>query len=113
LNDDVEAAVLCVGPTFSTPADDIFYVVNLPANATLDAKLTPAPNIDQGLYLQSACPPPIDGSCVDFVDGGSYGAKEELTFTNTGAAADFYVIVDGFTETMNGPFTLDWTITSP
>jgi cysteine-rich repeat protein len=90
---------------------DVAYVVSLTAGQVLNATLTPDDGQDLGVYILTDCSDAL-GSCVAGADDESGGVAETVTYS---AAADqqVFLIVDGFDDTLAGPFTLDVDIHTP
>ena len=85
----------CTG--FRSPGEDRVLSLSLATGETLDATVTPRGNFDVAVYLLSACPlDPFDPVCLVGDDQAGRGDSDDIRFTNTGAAADFFLVVDSF-----------------
>ncbi len=98
----------CTG--FVSPGEDRVFALTLGTDETLAATLTPNGPFDIGLYLLTACPSePLLPVCATGADVGGVGDAERLIFTNTGAAATFFLVVDSFDD-VTYEYDLTWSI---
>ena len=92
---------------------DRVYRVNVPMAQTLTATVTPTTLLDPAIYLVGAPAAMCDASpivCLDGDDDAGDGAPETVTFTNTGAATDVFIVIDSFYAADEVPYTLAVTI---
>ncbi len=94
--------------TYSTAGPDAVYAVTLAPGQTLDATVTPDSSFDVALYVLTDCS--MLTSCVDGADFGLSGDPESVSYTATGAET-VYLVVDAFTATESGAYSLDIALT--
>ena len=91
--------------SWSQAGPDAVYKIELEDNETLTANLSAT--WDSSLYLITDCAQ-SDTSCVAGEDNGN---PETITYQNTsGQAATYYLMVDSFSASRSGDYTLDVTI---
>ncbi|MEO8845501.1 MAG: hypothetical protein ABI591_25155 [Kofleriaceae bacterium] len=107
-NAGLEAAT-CTG--FAQPGADVAYKVTLTANQTITATLSNVtPDFDPSLSLvgpgaaATVCTAAIT-TCTKGADANAAGAGETFTAT-VAAAGTYYIIVDSFSSSQTGGFTL-------
>ncbi|MDP2341228.1 MAG: hypothetical protein Q8O67_09735 [Deltaproteobacteria bacterium] len=108
--DDHNAQALgdCTG--FRSPGEDRVLELTLRADETLEATVTPRGDFDVAVYLLSRCPiEEFDPVCVVGDDEGGPGNADGITFTNEGASASFFLVVDSFSGESYG-YDLTWSI---
>lgn len=87
---------------FDSGGNDIAYVVQ--TDVTCDVTAAEDGSFDEVLYIVTDCGN-LAGSCVGSSDGGS---PETVSFTAT-AGTNYFVIVDGWSGSPSGTYTLDIT----
>lgn len=88
---------------YAEPAPDVFYSVEVPAGATLQAALEGC--ADLAVWLVEGCSPACTWAGVDRVRAGQ---DETLVFTNpVDRALPLLLVVDGQVASQRGPFRLD------
>lgn len=95
--------------SFGSPGPDAVYAVSLAAGETLDATVTPAGSFDVALYAVTDCSM-AESSCVDGSDSGFGGDPESISYTAT-APTTLYLIVDSWSSTVSGAYSLEIAIT--
>ncbi len=108
-----EEAATCAG--FAEKGNDVTYAVTLTAGTAYTVTLSAvSPDYDPSVALfgpgLTACStgPAVMSTCVKGADAGAEGADETFTYTPT-ATGVYYVIVDGFSATRTGSYTLKVT----
>jgi hypothetical protein len=92
-------------------APDVVYSLTVPAGATLTVTVTPAASWDVGLILLGNCAAGA-ASCLEASDQGNAGAAETVVYAVNGSSAEtVFVVVDGWTESEAGSFTLTAQLT--
>ena len=100
----------CTG--YITYGPDVIYEISVPAGSTLDVAMDPQTSADLGIYLLDDCIVDYAGSnCLAADDDGVQGVAESISWTNSGADATVYLVVDGFNVDQTGPYTLDIDLT--
>jgi hypothetical protein len=125
-SDDHNAARLGDCTEYTSPGADAVFAVDLEEDATIELVVTglladvdgnglfddnPIDGPDVAVYILQDCNETED-SCVAGVDVGGRNQPDLLTFTNTGAAGTFFVVVDSF-RGENYTWQLDWSISAP
>jgi hypothetical protein len=104
---DFGTGTMCTG----VAGADRVYVISVPAGQTLSAAVNSADGtFDPSINLQTACG---GGArvCVASDDSGGATTLNTATYMNTGAAAqDVFMVVDTFSATTTGTFTLNVTL---
>lgn len=85
---------------------DVVYSLMVPAGVTMTVVVTPTASWDVALIILGNCAAGAP-SCLDASDQGNAGAAETVAYTVNGSSAEtVFVVVDGWTESEAGPFTL-------
>jgi hypothetical protein len=98
---DISMATTCTG--YTTTAPDAIYRVDLAAGQTLTVTGDPTTTWDLSLLVVAPCS--LTPACLVGDDNGFAGTTETVTYTAT-AAISAYVIVDGYTTNIVGPYAL-------
>ncbi len=93
--------------TLSLAGPDVTYAVDVPPGKTLDAVLTPS-GYDGALYALSSCD---QSTCLAGADDWS-GGPQTIDVANPPTAAEttVYVVVDSYSMSAKGPFSLTLTL---
>ncbi|HUQ01882.1 MAG TPA: hypothetical protein VM261_05265 [Kofleriaceae bacterium] len=95
--------------TYTQSGNDRVHSVAVPMGATLTATLTPN-GWDGGLYVVAGPATSCDANpivCLAGIDGASSSGAETITYTNaTGATVEALIVVDSYSTTHEGPYTL-------
>jgi hypothetical protein len=105
---DYGSGTMCAG----TAGADHVYVVSVGAGQTLTAAVTTGGSgFDPSISLQTSCGD-ATRVCVAGDDSGGAATVNMVTHTNSGAAAeDEYIVIDTFSSTTTGTYTLDVMLT--
>lgn len=92
---------------------ELVYRLNVPAGHRLDVTATPLTRFDLVLNLvtdAAACAGATGMQCLRGADAAGAQLAERVSYTNTGAAQQVLLVVDGYDTGDVGPFSLDVTI---
>jgi cysteine-rich repeat protein len=101
--DLVESSAACTDSSLGYPGRDIVYAFTPIASGTVTITLEPTSDWDPGLWVMS--PSCSGASCTFDADNGGSGADEVLILSVT-AAQTYFIVVDGWTASAHGDFTL-------
>ncbi len=106
LAEDGEGATTAITSTCLSSAGGkvLYYSATVPAGKTLKVRVTPIGHWDPVIRLLADC---AATSCTQSVDGGNAGAMENLTYVNSTAAAQSFVIAVGGYATTTKPFHIE------
>ncbi len=105
-NDYQLSSTGCTG--YVSPGPDAVFAVSLAAGQTLTATVAPDA-FDVALYAVTDCAS-AESSCVDGSDSGFGGDPESIAYTAT-APTTLYLIVDSWSSSSSGAYSLDIAIT--
>ena len=89
---------------------DVAYSISVPTGKTLTAVVTPTTQWDVALALVTDCGN-IGPTCVGGDDFNGTGDPETGTYTNnTGQTQTIFIVVDAYSSSEYGPFTLNATV---
>ena len=86
------------------------YTITVPNGKKLTIDVNPTTQWDPAVAIVESCAS-AGPSCLGGADEGLDGDPETATYTNTtGAAQVVFIIVDSYSQSSDGPFTIQATI---
>ncbi|MDF1564400.1 MAG: hypothetical protein P1V51_15255 [Deltaproteobacteria bacterium] len=92
--------------SFAQPGPEVFFAVDLLAGQTLTATATPEAGHDLSIYLLSGCDP---NACLAGADDSFISLPETVSHT-VAVNQTLWVVVDSWSATSEGRFTLELTV---
>lgn len=89
------------------PAGDVAYSLVVAAGATVNVRVVPS-GFDTVVSVATSAVQ-CGVSCLSTSDSAGFNGAETVTITNPGAAATYFIIVDGFGALDTGPFSITTT----
>jgi len=109
---DFSSALSCFKAVGSTGLD-VVYAFTPPGDDSYDITVTPQSGFDVVAYMLDSCADGQATSCVGGADNGASGTPERLRASLTAAHGPYYIVVDGYSATAKGTFTIDVEPTPP
>jgi len=95
----------------SAQPDDAYFFLTCPATSyTVGANTCTGTAFDTVIYLRTGAATTGDVTCSDDVSGCGNGLQSRFTGSTVSGANLQWLIIDGFGQTGNGPYTLTYTI---
>jgi len=95
---------------YTYDGNDVAYTITVPNTKTLTVDVNPTSSWDPAIAIVGSCAS-VGPSCLGGADEGFSGDPETATYTNTtGSAQVVFIIVDSYSSSSYGPFTIQATL---